>query len=202
MGFSGQDYGYLSLDQVKQAVVVDRMKKLENNQTHAAASLGITRNTLVKLLAQFEKNDKVTQARIEANIALLSKMQNPNVDPFEFDVNTGMSTPKKPEPLKVPVLLTARQEEPTALNEAVGAMETKAREGMVYLGNATPSPIVPVPNEMKSEIETERKHFSSLDKKLYSENHPIGEKAKAEIKTTKPAKKAKGKKKKAKAGVK
>lgn len=200
MGISGADYGYLSLDQVKQAVVLDRMKKLDNSKTQTATSLGITRNTLDKLLAQFEKNDKATQDRISANIALLSKMQNPHVDAFEFDVNTGMSIPKKAEPLKIPVLLKARAEDTDPLNKAVGDMETNARKGMTVLGTVTPSPIIPTPTEMKSEIETERKHFAGLNKTLYSEKYPIGGKAKKE--TAKVIKtKAKGKKKKAKAGA-
>lgn len=188
MGITGQDYGFLSLDQVKQAVVLDRMKKLDNNQTHAASSLGITRNTLAKLLAQFAKNDEATQKRINDNVALLSKMNN-RIDEFDLDNATGMSVPRPAAPLKIPVLLKARPEEGGAIAKVVTAEEAKIKKNTVLLGNLKPSPAVEVNDPLLTEAQQEHARFDKLDKTLYSVKNPIGEKDKP---------KAKGKKKKAK----
>lgn len=192
-----QEFGYLTMEQIKFAVVLDRLKKFENNQTHAANSLKITRTTLIKALADFEKKDAKTKEIIKANQDLLQRGGLQDRDAFQHDVDSGMSVPVplKPVPGAGTVLLTAKPAEGSpvvdAAMEANNVMKPPVRlisRLKLAGGDKSKSPL-----GLETESEREHKRFSKLDKTPISSTLNLNHKF-----VDAEAKKAKKKKKKAK----
>ena len=159
----GQDFGWITLEEAKQAVILDRLQKFENNKSKTAESLDISRDTLAKALASFEKKDAETQARIRANQAILDKKGSQDKDAWSHDPVTGFSVPVAPPPIP-PVKLFQRPAEPDILTEAATKVNDSIRAGAKLFRNHVAPGLDPTKAPVeKTEGEKEKERFSKLD---------------------------------------
>ena len=70
MAQGGMVYGWLKMDELRELVAVERLAQLEHNKTKTAESLGITRTTLDKILADFDKRTAEDKARMGLGFAI------------------------------------------------------------------------------------------------------------------------------------
>ena len=185
-----QDFGYLTLEEIKQAVALDRLKKFENNITQTAKSLKVTRPTLHKILKDYDKRTDEEKKRIEANMTIDQRNMSQERGAFEADPVTGMSIPKAPAPLpKIPLIMPKELVQPTGAIDVTA--DQQPRPANAFKPVVKPSPIIPEPNSIETEAKREHDRFEKLDKTPYSLKHKMEARAILEKGKTP---KAKGKK--------
>lgn len=189
-----QVYGWLTLDELKQAAAMERLAALEGNQTKTAESLKISRTTLASIISEFEKRSSEDKERIQLNNEKLRQMTNQDSKTFVVDINTGMSVPLAPAPLKPVQLFKAPEPEKDPLSQAAVTLANASRAP----NNFNPITKATTPIKLKTQLETEaeKEHarFAKLDKT------PFSTKQAAETKANEEKAKVEKKPKKAKAG--
>src|SRR5580693_7120420 len=93
------DFGYLTLEDLKKAVIVDRLKVFEGNKEAAARSLGISKQTLYKLLEDYLHGDEEAAKKIKEATDQLLDIRDRQRSGYAFDPATGMSVPTPPQPM-------------------------------------------------------------------------------------------------------
>lgn len=181
-----QLFGFLKLDEVKQAVVLDRLKSMEGNKSATAKSLGIHRGTLDKLLIDFEKKDVKDKEVITKNQSIIEAIRNQDKNAFAFDPNTGHSVPMAPPPLQVPesALMKVRPVEGEPVAAAAEAANDAIRQKTKFI---TQPKIAPPPAAKKDKtVLTEQQRFDKLKIKPMREvPKPKSEKKAKTVKTAK-----------------
>ena len=158
-----QEFGFLTLDDIKQAVALDRLRTFENNITQAAKSLDITRPTLHKIMADFEKKDADTKKRIQSNQNLLSSIFQQDRSSWKFDDNSGMSVPVPPPPIP-PVKLLKQPPMPDIVSEAGEKANAEIKQGTTLIRNPQmPTIRKGVQVGLASEATREKERFAKLD---------------------------------------
>lgn len=198
------EFGFLTLEEIKYVVALDRLKKFDNNITQTAKSLNITRPTLHKIMADYEKVTEDQKKRIEANRLVESGILSQERGAFENDPATGMSVPKAPAPLpKIDLVMPVEPKE-DGLVRTLSEANNRPKDPNLFRPVVKPSPVIKPEDPMAAESKRERERFAKLDKTPYSKKHKMEDRANRELaeianagKTTK-AKKGK-KKEKAKA---
>lgn len=171
-----QDYGWLTLEEIKQAAVIDRLGKLNNNQTKTAESLGITRPTLAKIIEEYGERTEKEQIRIKSNQAELSRQEKMNADAFQFDPSTGMSLPKSPAPIPPVTLFKPRPTlDQSAIEEAMSNAEGSVDRKNLFVTKVEPSPVIKLPDPVLTAAQIEHERFAKLDKTPYSVKHKTQE---------------------------
>ncbi len=164
------DYGWMTLEDLRQVVSVERLAKLDNNLTRTAESLGITRPTLNAILEAYEKRTFEEKERIKANIAKLNWVEQQNKDAFEYDHATGMSTPKAPRPIPPVVLVMPKTSAvETDIEKAMNAAENAVARTKMFIPVPQVAPVVKPVDPMMSDAQKEHERFAKLDKTPYSE---------------------------------
>ena len=200
----GMVYGWLKLEELKQLVAVERLAQLENNKTKTAESLGITRTTLDKILADFEKRTAEDKARIKTNNDKMNAILSQESKSWGHDVNTGMSTPLVPGPLPKIELIKPRPTSDDPLSKAADEINNTPRIANTFQPVVKPSPVIPTNSPLMTEAQKEHERFAKLDKRPYSVQYPkVNTKGNGhDAKVVKTANKTANKKTKVKAGKK
>ena len=172
MAQGGMVYGWLKMDELRELVAVERLAQLENNKTKTAESLGITRTTLDKILADFEKRTAEDKSRIKTNNDKMNAILSQESKSWGHDVNTGMSTPLAPGPLPKIELFKPRPTSDDPLSKAAEAINNTPRIVNTFQPVAKPSPVIPVYSPLMTEAQREKERFDKLDKRPYSEQYP------------------------------
>ena len=172
MAQGGMVYGWLKLEELKQLVAVERLAQLEHNKTKTAESLGITRTTLDKILADFDKRTAEDQNRIKVNNDKMRAITNQNANTFGHDANTGMSTPLPPGPLPKIELFKPRPPSDDPLSRAANEINNTPRIANTFQPTAKPSPVIPENTPLMTEAQREKERFAKMDKRPYSEKYP------------------------------
>lgn len=182
-----QVYGWLTMDELKQAAAMERLAALENNKSRTADSLKISRQTLDSIIEAFEKRTAEDKERIRLNNEKLRAITNQESRSFEMDPNTGMSVPVAPAPLKPIELFKARNIDADPLSAAAHEMAGTAKAPNKFMPSTTPSPIIKEKTPLETEAEREHARFAKLDKTPYATapKHPA-KTARTETKTESP----------------
>ena len=160
-----QEFGFLTLDTLKHAIIKDRLKSFNGNQTKTAQSLGISRVTLDKAIEDYEKKDAAEKATIEANQARLSLIyKQTRGSGWEFDPNTGDSFPVKTEGIP-PVKLFKRPDETEPLATEATRVNDQIRQGTQLLRDPKAPPDRSGNSVVNIQTEATKEHerFKGLD---------------------------------------
>jgi len=181
MSLIKQDYGWFTLEEVKQAVAMDRLSKLDGNLTKTSESLGITRPTLNSIIEAYEKRSAEDKERIKVNVALVQKVESQHMQAFEPDPATGFSRPKAPEPLPDMKLFMPKDEKlNTAIEKAIAESENSVDRKNLFKPSVQASPVIKPVDPMVDKAKAEQERFAKMDKTPYSEKYKMADREKRE----------------------
>lgn len=194
-----QTFGFMTLEELKRAIILDRLATFENNQDQAAKSLRIHRHSIAAHLKRYAQDDVKSKARIELGQKAIKTMTD-NLRGYEHDPESGLSKPVAAQGVLTdgsPMLMPRPAEgEPVA--EAANKANDTIKTEMKFLNQPTKITTTPAPKNvvtpMSAEVKKEKEHFKKLDKTPISKTLGLAnrgnghEPAKAKKKTTKKKK--------------